>query len=280
MSKKRFVVIACILALSACDSVKEKDAVACFNPDLYQANNLQISAAINEAGDVIRLNYESSQSAEDEVGKIAKVVTRQFPFQNNKKSDQSDSKETALVEIDPESKKFIYKSSNTHYKTGLQVDMIAKPNLYARFDYNTGDNSTLESRLSVLGDEYDKDYSKLKKQTHFTGMEKISTPLGTFETCHFRYKSNMLSFTDNQPTMKYTTVEDMYLEKGTGLPIKSTLKTKNEPIGKSKQMLHSSFQGESVANFILLKAKLGNKQLIVPSKWLKKHHLDRVITAD
>lgn len=268
MSKNLLFICAFTLILSACGGPNNKEAAACFNSDLYEAGNQQISAMLSEDNGVNRVDITQSKGVDE--NNVAELEVKSYRLKNNKIPEIPNSVQAITTQIDKTNKQFIRLRVHEVDKDGNQTEVILTPHYANSFNFEEGDDSQFSVTKQVIrhdGKEGETG-SEYRTKRNYLGTTEITTPLGTFETCHMRETIELINTDDNK--FQYTQISDAYVSKNTGLLVK------NERTSHLEGNLTEKF---SAVTF-LLKANLADKHYIASSAWLKAHNLQEMITAD
>lgn len=275
MNKKLcFIVISSALTLCACDAAKEqtatdkqKGAEVCFNDDLFDEGNQQVTAVVFHDS-IKQLDFVKPEGVNDD--NIATINVESYRQHDIDTPYELNSKRKVTRKIDKNNKQFIDLSMQIESKEGTQTQVTLTPQYKTNFGVKEGEDSSMTTyteKQKTEGDE-PKSESQFRLKKDYLGMKEITTPLGTFETCHLRYTNTPVNTKKNRSN--YITVEDHYYMKETGLMVKI----------HSKSLFGSSLKDEMSSDTFLLKANLGDKQYIASSEWLKAHNIDDMVTAD
>ena len=274
MNKKLCFIISSALTLCACGESKEqitmdkqKGAETCFNSDLYDEGNQQVTAVLFHDS-IKQVDISTSQGVNDD--NIATLNTESYRLNDNHKLYEPYSKRTITRKIDKSNKQYIDLSMQIESNNGVHTEVALTPQYKTNFNIKEGADSAFITYTETAKNEGDKqeNESQFRSKKDFLGMKEITTPLGTFATCHLRYTNMPTSTKKNESS--YRTVIDYYYTKQTGLAVKIHTKSYFGP----------SLSDEMSSDTFLLKANLGDQQYIASSAWLKAHNLEDMVTAD
>lgn len=266
MFKNLLFIFSSTLTLSACDEFNNKGAAVCFNSDLYKEGNQQVQATLD--GNVVqRLDITVSEGIIK--GNVAVLKRNFYLIENNKLSKRSNIVQTITTQIDKSNKQFIRLMTQEVDKDGNKTEVTLTPYYSNSFDFKEGDDSSITINKQVIKhlDNKVEAGSEYSTKRDFLGMKEITTPLGTFKTCHIRETIELIN---TQSEFKYSQVSDAFFAKNTGLLVKNH-RTSRFGVDLAEEMSAVTF---------LLKARLGDKQYIASSEWLKAHNLKEMIAAD
>ncbi|WP_417761530.1 hypothetical protein [Shewanella sp.] len=219
--KYPLIPLAAVVLLCGCGpSIPESSALQCYNPNFYQAGN-QLTLATYIDGRMQSVQQWQMKAAQYQ-GQAA-IVT-ELSTNSLQHPQQFQRWASRYNQVDAEQSQFLALAVefNNQHEFG-PVSRVFSPAVPESFNFITAGDAvdtryqTTEHSLT-FGVEFT-ETQQYRRTTRFMGMESITTPAGSFDTCHLQYTKQRLSATDDDQEQP-AKVEDAWYAKQSGIPVK------------------------------------------------------------
>ncbi|MCH1918707.1 hypothetical protein L9G15_04595 [Shewanella sp. A3A] len=229
------------LLLAGC-GVPDNSAMSCFNADLYQTDNayLMVEFDGNQPTSYLSTTLTAGEHPQQTSGKALQRM--------HQVATGSDIHYSETLAIDADNHQFALQNSEKNSSFGVfKRKENGAPQL---IDFNFAKQG--ESRHSsysyinefALDDDQDSVTMNYEQTTTFHGIEQITTPAGTFSTCHMEVTTKVTNADDGQPHK--LTIHTWYAQQ-LGIPVDLSISGEEAVSANRYRLVHAQVNGDTFA---------------------------------